>query len=206
MRRAARRRARRALARRRGGRSRRAGQAPPTPARPGPRPLPPPLRIPAPAATPASASSRTPAVVIGSTVTAAQLLQRPLARQIEPAQRRDLVAPPLRPRRRGHPEAVHVHDPAAHAELRHLGHRRHAAIPHPLERRHDVAQRLSRAHREPKRQLIERRRAPACAPPSRARWSPESAAVRAAAPRSSPPARRRSRSAARLRPSASRCG
>src|SRR2546422_8414519 len=38
-----------------------------------------------------------------------------LSVKIERPQRQDLVAPPLDPRRRRHPEAVHVEDAAAHA-------------------------------------------------------------------------------------------
>src|SRR6266704_1140572 len=57
----------------------------------------------------------------------------PLRIQIEGPERRDVVSPPFDPRRRRHPEAVHVEDAAAHAELRHLGHGRHAGVPHLFE-------------------------------------------------------------------------
>src|SRR2546426_4365014 len=63
--------------------------------------------------------------------------------EIERPQRQDLVAPPLDPRRRRHPEAVQVEDAAAHAELRDLGDRRHARVAHLAQPPHDVTQRLS---------------------------------------------------------------
>src|SRR2546430_4580593 len=65
-----------------------------------------------------------------------------LFRSIERPQRQDLVAPPLDPRRRRHPEAVQVEDAAAHAELRDLGDRRHARVAHLAQPPHDVTQRL----------------------------------------------------------------
>ncbi|PYP31099.1 MAG: hypothetical protein DMD49_08770, partial [Gemmatimonadetes bacterium] len=55
---------------------------------------------------------------------------RALCVEVEAAQGHDLVAPPLDSGRARHPEAVHVDDPAAHAELRHVGHRRHALVAH----------------------------------------------------------------------------
>ena len=70
-----------------------------------------------------SPSSRTRAVLTGRTVTSLQLLERALGGEVEPADGGDVVAPPLEPRRRRHPEAVDVEDAAAHAELRDLGHR-----------------------------------------------------------------------------------
>src|SRR5437879_12435428 len=61
--------------------------------------------------------------------------------EIERPQRQDLVAPPLDPRRRRHPEPVHVEDAAAHAELRDLGDRRHARVAHPAQPPHALTQR-----------------------------------------------------------------
>src|SRR5256886_8607805 len=66
-----------------------------------------------------------------------------LFRSIERPQRQDLVAPPLDPRRRRHPEPVHVEDAAAHAELRDLGDRRHARVAHLADRK---STRLNSSH------------------------------------------------------------
>ncbi|OLE61149.1 MAG: hypothetical protein AUG10_02365 [Gemmatimonadetes bacterium 13_1_20CM_2_70_10] len=57
-------------------------------------------------------------------------LGRALGIQVEPAQRHDLVAPPLDARRHRHPESVDVQDPAAHAELTDLGHAGNPLITH----------------------------------------------------------------------------
>ena len=51
-----------------------------------------------------------------------------------------VVPPPLDARRCRHAEPVHVHDPAAHAELGHLGDRRDPIVAHALEGRHDLAE------------------------------------------------------------------
>ena len=97
-------------------------------------------------------------VVIGSTVISLSSSQRALGGQVEPADRRHVVAPPLEPRRRRHPEAVHVEDAAADAELGDLGHRRHPAVAHPLERLGHVARRAALARGEPEPEPLERGR------------------------------------------------
>src|SRR5438445_4899638 len=65
---------------------------------------------------------------------------RALRVEIERTQRHDVVARPLDPGRRRHPKAVHVEDPAPHAELRDLGDRRHAGVTHRAEAVHDVSE------------------------------------------------------------------
>ena len=141
-----------------------------------------------------------PPVLTGSTVISLQLLQRALGREIEPANRGDVVAPPLDPGRRRHAEAVHVEDAAPDAELGDLGDRRHPAVAHPLER---LAPRRPAGGARPRRAgagALQRRRhqGPLRGGARRRDQDPEPPA--AAAPRWSRPARRRSRSAARPRP------
>src|SRR2546421_307410 len=78
-------------------------------------------------------------------------LPRSLRVEIERAQRRDVVSPPFDARRRRHPEPVHIEDAAPSAELRDLGQRRHAGVPHLLEAPHHVGepQAASRCERQP---------------------------------------------------------
>src|SRR5437764_4779910 len=85
---------------------------------------------------------------------------RSLRVEIERAQRRDVVSPPFDPRRRRHAEPVHVEDAAAHAELRDLGHRRYAGVPHLLEAPHHVGEPLTASHCERQPGVPEGRRHP----------------------------------------------
>src|SRR5437764_5852930 len=87
-------------------------------------------------------------------------LPRSLRVEIERAQRRDVVSPPFDPRRRRHAEPVHVEDAAAHAELRDLGHRRYAGVPHLLEAPHHVGEPLTASHCERQPGVPEGRRHP----------------------------------------------
>jgi hypothetical protein len=72
-----------------------------------------------------------------------QFFQRALAGEVEAAERRDVVAPPLAARRGRHPEAVYIHDTAPHAELRHFGDGGDPAVSHSLERGDDVPEWLA---------------------------------------------------------------
>ena len=96
-------------------------------------------------------------------------LPRALGVQIERAQRHDVIAGPLDPSRRRHPEPVHIEDAAAHAELGDLGHRGDAIVRHRSEPPHDLREapgaylqhephRLERRrHRRPLRRSARRR-------------------------------------------------
>src|SRR6266496_1628541 len=67
----------------------------------------------------------------------------PLRVEIKAPQRDDFVAPPFQTRRGRHPEAVHVEDAAAHAELRDFRHGGHTAVSHGLEAPDGVAERTA---------------------------------------------------------------
>ena len=154
---------------------------------------------PAAAVTPSS-SSRTAWVVIGRTVTSRSSCSERWVVRSNPRMRGDVVAPPFEPGRRGHAESVHVQNPAAHAELGHLGDRGHPPVAHPLERAAPPRRGAGARRRRAGAGAAPARPASESARPSPARSSPARGAVPAAAPRSSRPARRRSRSAARPRP------
>jgi hypothetical protein len=88
----------------------------------------------------------------------AQLLQRALGGEIEPADRGDVVAPPLEPGGRRHPEAVDVQDAAPHAELGDFADRGHPAVTHPLERARHLRRRPPHTRGQPEAEPLERRR------------------------------------------------
>ncbi len=64
----------------------------------------------------------------------------PLRGQVEDPDRLEVVSPPLEPGGVRHPEAVHIDDAAAHAELGDLGHGGHARVAHGIERGRDIGE------------------------------------------------------------------
>src|SRR5256885_8257534 len=71
---------------------------------------------------------------------AAYGLTRPLRIEVEAADRRDLVAPPLDARRRRHTEPIDVENAATDTVLRDFGHCRHALVTHCIETLCRIAQ------------------------------------------------------------------